>query len=172
MRLAPLALFVGLAALAPAQSRLRLDVAGKGAIVIALDAQAAPKTVAQIVRLAREGFYDDMPFFRVERTPRPYLAWFGDPKSRAGLNNSALGTGGSGKKVAFERTGLRHVKGAVGLARPLDDENGGDSVFYIVLDSAPFLDGKYAVFGRVSSGMDVVDRLEKGDRVTKATVLN
>ena len=144
MRFTPLlmVLFATFATSARAELRLRLDVAGKGPIVIALDEDAAPKTVAQIVRLAKSGFYDDMPFFRVERTPRPYLAWFGDPVARKSPDSPTLGEGGSGQKVPFERTGLKHVKGAVGMARPLDDENGADSVFYVVLDTATFLDGK------------------------------
>lgn len=162
-----------LPALAAADPTLRLEVEGKGVITIALDAARAPKTVAQIVRLAKAGFYDDMPFFRVERTPRPYLAWFGDPASRkTSADPATLGKGGSGKTVPFEDSGLRHTTGAVGLSRPLDDKNGGDSVFYIVLEGASFLDGKYTVFGRVSAGMDVVGKLQRGDKVSRVTVLN
>jgi len=152
--------------------RLRLEIENKGVVVIRLFPDKAPKAVGHIVKLAKAGFYDGLRFHRADRQPRPYLVQVGDPQSKSGnLDAADMGTKGSGTKIPFEDTGLPNVAGAVGLARLGQDRDSGDSQFYILLGSQRFLDGNYTVFGQIAEGMDVVRKIEKGDRITKATVL-
>lgn len=152
---------------------LRVEVEGRGAVYIRLFADKAPRTVEHIVKLARSGFYNNQRFHRVELSPKPYLVQVGDPNSRKlAVDDSRVGNGGSGSPVPFEDTGLANVEGAVGLARTIEDKNSGDSQFYIVLGPARFLDGRFTVFGQVAAGMDVVKRIELGDRISSATIIN
>lgn len=156
---------------ADANPTLRVVVEGKGTIVIRLHADKAPNASNRIRSLASDGFYDGQRFFKVTRQPRPFLVQMGDPNSRTlAMDDPSLGTWRSGTRIAYESSGLKHVRGAVGLARLPDNRNSGDTQFYIMLDSAPFLDGQYTVFGMVESGMDVVDKIELGDRITRVTV--
>jgi cyclophilin family peptidyl-prolyl cis-trans isomerase len=163
-----------LSVLASAQSdgpRLRLEIEGKGSVLIRLYPDKAPKAVANIVKLAKDGFYDGLRFHRADRTPRPYLVQVGDPQSRSGdLDAAGMGSKGTGSRIPYEETGLTNVVGAVGLARLGQDRDSGDSQFYILLGAQRFLDGNYTVFGQVVDGLDVVKRIEKGDRITKATI--
>ncbi len=166
--------FLCIAALATAQTArsrqgetdLKLEIAGRGAVVIRLYTKTAPKATSHIISLVKSGFYDGLRFHRVEKSPKPYLVQVGDPASRTNLD--AAGNGGSGASIPYEDSGFSHVEGAVGLAMA----NGvGDSQFYILLAPHKFLDGRYTVFGVVVSGMDVVRSIERGDRITSATIL-
>ncbi len=89
-----------------------------------------------------------------------------------GSEDPSIGSKGSGARIPYEDSGHSNEKYAVGLAALLSkDRDSGDSQFYIVLgDGNRFLDGNYTVFGAVISGKDVVDRLEKGDRITSVTI--
>ena len=151
---------------------LRLEIEGKGTVVIRLYPDKAPKAVAHVIKLAKDGFYDGLRFHRAERTPRPYLVQVGDPQSRSGdLDATDMGSKGAGTKIPFENSGLQNLVGAVGLARLVrEDRDSGDSQFYILLGPQPFLDGNYTVFGQVVDGLDVVRKIDKGDRIVKATV--
>jgi cyclophilin family peptidyl-prolyl cis-trans isomerase len=128
----------------------------------------APKTTAHIVDLVRQHFYDGLRFHRA--IPN-FIVQVGDPASRQGTPLDELGSGGSGTPVGVSEISKvhTHVRGAVALAHP-GDARKGDSQFYIMLAPAPRLDGAYAVFGRVTSGMDVVAKLAAGDRIIRATV--
>jgi peptidyl-prolyl cis-trans isomerase B (cyclophilin B) len=152
---------------------MRITVEGKGNVFIKLFTDRAPKATGQIIRLARQGFYDGQRFHRVITSPKPYLVQIGDPGSRSkDPDDPSVGQGGSGSRVAYEETGFTNDKGFVGLAADPQDRNSGDSQFYILLDKHPFLDGKYTVFGQVvGGGMDVVRRIAKGDRVSSVTVI-
>jgi cyclophilin family peptidyl-prolyl cis-trans isomerase len=134
----------------------------KGDIVVDLDAGAAPQTVNNFVFLAREGFYDDLTFHRVEPG---FVIQGGDPLG--------TGTGGPGYTVPAE-IDLQHVKGAIAMARTSDDVNperaSSGSQFYITLDATPFLDGAYTAFGQVVEGMDVVDAVARGDVIESITI--
>ncbi len=152
-----------------ATTSVRVEVEGRGDFVIRFENDKAPKTTAHILRLVRNGFYDGQRFHRVERNPKPFLVQVGDPASKGGDLN---GNGGSGAQIPFEESGLPNVAGAVGLGHPVDQPNKGDSQFYVLLDNASFLDGKYTVFGQVVSGMDVVRKIQRGDRVTRVSVVN
>jgi peptidylprolyl isomerase len=123
-----------------------------GRVVIELLPNVAPKMVAQFKKLVRQGFYDGTPFHRVIEG---FMAQGGDP--------TGTGTGGSKlPNVPAEFTTEAHfLRGTVGAARS-NDPNSANSQFFICFAPAPFLDGKYTIFGRVVQGMDLVDKIKKG----------
>lgn len=123
-----------------------------GKVTIELRPDKAPRHVARIKELVRQGFYDGLVFHRVIDG---FMAQTGDPRGD--------GTGGSGRKLAAEFSDLPHGRGAVSMARSADP-NSGDSQFFIVLADARFLDGQYTVWGRVTEGMEFVDRIKKAPR--------
>jgi peptidylprolyl isomerase len=129
-----------------------------GRVVIALRPDLAPKHVARIKELVRKGFYDGLAFHRVIEG---FMAQTGDP-----LGN---GTGGSGTKLPAEFSKQPFERGTVGMARA-SDPNSGDSQFFICFAPAPFLNGKYTVWGQVTQGMDVVDKIKKGDSAANGAV--
>ena len=142
------------------ENALYLDVPS-GRVVIELRPDLAPKTVAHIKELTRRGFYDGLTFHRVIDG---FMAQTGDPKGN--------GSGGSGQNVKAEFTQNAHfVRGTVGLARSSDPDS-GDSQFFICFDKAPFLDGKYTIFGQVVSGMEAIDAIKKGDKDRNGAVVN
>jgi peptidylprolyl isomerase len=122
-----------------------------GRVVIQLRPDVAPKTVARIKELARQGFYDGTRFHRV--IPN-FMAQGGDPKG--------TGTGGSGQRLEAEFSAVKHVRGTLSMARS-SDVNSADSQFFICFAPAPHLDGQYTAFGQVIEGMEFVDRIKKGD---------
>lgn len=156
----------------PGETVLQLMIAGKGEVDILLNTAAAPRITSRIMELARSGFYNNQRFFRVEKSPKPFLVQVGDPNSRTkDINDPTLGSGGTGARIPYEETGMPNVAGAVGLSTLPGDRDSGDCQFYILLGPARFLDGNYPVFGTVVHGMDVVRRIELGDTITSATIL-
>ncbi len=131
-----------------------------GEIKIDLLPEDAPKTVENFVALAKKGFYDGLTFHRVEPG---FVVQGGDPKGD--------GTGGPGYKIKAEFNKQPHVRGAVAMARSQDPDSAG-SQFYITLAPANFLDGKYTVFGIVTSGMDVVDKIRLGDKMKSVKIVD
>jgi peptidylprolyl isomerase len=122
-----------------------------GKIVIKLRPDLAPKHVAQIKALVKRKFYDGIVFHRV--IPG-FMAQTGDP--------TGTGSGGSDlPNIPAEFTDTSFKRGTVGMARA-SDPNSANSQFFICFDDASFLNGKYTVFGEVTSGMDVVDKIKKG----------
>lgn len=151
---------------------LKVDIEGRGTYYILLFTKEAPKTTAHIEKLVRNKFYDGQRYHRVEKSPKPFLIQVGDPASKSGsLDVDTMGSGGSGVRIPYEDTGKSNETGMVGLAASPTDRNTGDSQFYVVLESSGFLDGNYTVFGKVVAGMDVVKKIERGDRVTAITVV-
>ena len=134
----------------------------KGDIVVQLDASAAPLTVNNFVFLARQGFYGNLTFHRVEPG---FVIQGGDP--------TGTGGGGPGYTVPAEIQ-LPHVEGAMAMARRADEVNptraSSGSQFYITLAPTPFLDGAYTVFGHVIEGMDVVLSIAVGDVIEEITI--
>jgi len=122
-----------------------------GRVVIRMRPDLAPKHVARIKELVREGFYDGNVFHRVIEG---FMAQTGDPKGN--------GTGGSGKNIPAEFNDGKHLRGAVSMARAASI-NSADSQFFIVLAPSPMLDHEYTYWGEVVSGMEFVDRIRKGD---------
>ncbi|ODR93457.1 peptidylprolyl isomerase [Methyloceanibacter superfactus] len=123
----------------------------KGNVVVELRPDLAPNHVARIKELARQGFYDGVPFHRVIEG---FMAQTGDP--------TGTGTGGSGQKLAAEFNAEPHTRGAVSMARAQSPDS-ADSQFFIVFDDASFLDRKYTVWGRVIEGMENVDQINRGE---------
>lgn len=154
---------------AAGETVLKVAVEGRGNFYIKLFTKEAPKACAHILKLAGDGFYNGQRFFRVTRTPRPYIAQVGDPASKNGVEG--VGSGGSGARIPYEDSGHSNEKYAVGLAALLSkDRDSGDSQFYIVLgEGNKFLDGSYTVFGKVVAGTEVIDRLERGDRIVSVS---
>jgi len=131
----------------------------KGIIKFELYEDKAPITTKNFIELTESGFYDGLTFHRVEAG---FVIQGGDPKGD--------GTGGSEKTIQLEISpDLKHVKGAVAMARK-PDPNSATSQFYITLADAQFLDGNYAVFGKVLEGMDVVESIAVGDKMNKVSV--
>lgn len=132
---------------------VRIEVEGYGTIEATLNANVAPVTVSNFCHLAEEGFYDGLTFHRV--VPG-FVIQGGDP--------AGDGTGGSGETITgeFEENGVTndipHVRGTLSMARSQDPDS-ASSQFFIVVADAPSLDGSYAAFGTVTSGMDVVDAI-------------
>jgi peptidyl-prolyl cis-trans isomerase B (cyclophilin B) len=139
-----------------------------GEVKLEFFAQDAPKTVENFVTLAKKGFYDGTTFHRVEKG---FVVQGGDPQSKTlKQGDPKIGTGGPGYKVKAEFNKQQHVRGVLAMARSQDPDSAG-SQFYITLAPAHFLDGKYTVFGRVTEGMDVVDKIKAGDRMKSVKVV-
>ncbi|MBQ8672110.1 MAG: peptidylprolyl isomerase [Alphaproteobacteria bacterium] len=122
-----------------------------GNVMIEMFPDVAPNHVARIKELVRQGFYDGLTFHRVIAG---FMAQTGDPKGN--------GTGGSGKNLAAEFNSKHHGRGTVSMARA-QNPNSADSQFFICFDEAGYLDGQYTVWGQVTSGMEFVDNIKKGE---------
>jgi peptidylprolyl isomerase len=156
----------------PQKERAMSDDAGnqlilettKGRVVVGMRPDLAPVHVQRIKELVREGFYDGVPFHRVIDG---FMAQTGDP--------TGTGTGGSGHKLKAEFSAEKHRRGTVSMARSQSPDS-GDSQFFICFEEAPWLDGKYTVWGRVSEGMENIDKIKRGepvndpDRIVKASI--
>ena len=131
----------------------------KGTIEIELFAKDAPKTVNNFVFLAREGFYDGVTFHRVISN---FMIQGGDP--------TGSGRGGPGYKFEDETRNNpnKHGTGSLSMANAGPNTNG--SQFFITHSPQPHLDGKHTVFGKVTSGMDVVNAIRQGDVITSVTI--
>ncbi len=131
----------------------------KGKIVIELYTKDAPITTANFINLTNSGFYTGLTFHRYEPG---FVIQGGDP--------SGDGTGGSPNKIKLEiNPKLTHVKGAVAMARTQVPDS-ASSQFYITLEPSHFLDGNYAVFGKVIEGMDNAMKLRAGDKINSVTI--
>jgi peptidylprolyl isomerase len=134
----------------------------KGPVTILMRPDLAPQHVSRIKELVREGFYDGIVFHRVIDG---FMAQTGCPHG--------TGTGGSGKKLKAEFSKEKHVRGTVSMARAQNPDS-GDSQFFICFADAPFLNGQYSVWGKVTEGMENVDKIKRGepvanpDRIVKA----
>jgi peptidyl-prolyl cis-trans isomerase B (cyclophilin B) len=133
-----------------------IDVVDYGVIELELDAKSAPITVANFVKLAKEGFYDGLTFHRIING---FMIQGGDP--------AGDGTGGSGETIKGEFTSngvnntITHKRGVVSMARSADSPDSASSQFFIVQKDSYHLDGEYAAFGQVTSGIEVVDKISE-----------
>lgn len=134
------------------ENTLFLDV-DYGRVVIKLRPDLAPKHVAQIKKLTREGFYDGIVFHRVIDG---FMAQTGDP--------TGTGMGGSDEPdIAAEFTSEPFVRGTVGMARSPASIDSANSQFFIMFDDGSFLNGQYTVWGQVVEGMEYIDQIKKGE---------
>ncbi len=168
-------------------------------IVIEVDGNEAPITAGNFVDLVERGVYDGLAFHRVVKDPQPFVAQGGDPQGKdPNFPVARMGSGSfvdpetgrsryipleiklNGKeeptysKAIGKQRGadvvLNHSRGAVAMARSQAPDS-ASAQFYIALADLAFLDGDYAVFGYVTEGMDAVDNIEQGDRITSAKVI-
>jgi len=163
-------------------------------VVIQVNGDDAPVTAGNFVDLVSRGVYDNLVFHRVVRDPQPFVVQGGDPQGRdPNFPASRLGTGGfidpatqrerripleikpqGSSEPVYSRPisdapALPHTRGAVAMARSQSPDS-ASSQFYIALADLDFLNGNYAVFGYVTSGMEVVDQIQQGDRIQSAEV--
>ena len=137
----------------------QINIKDYGEIQVELDADTAPITVTNFVKLAQEGFYDGLTFHRIMDG---YMVQGGDP-----LGN---GTGGSDENIKGEfsnngvENNISHTRGVISMARAMDPDS-ASSQFFIVHEDSTFLDGEYACFGYVTDGMEVVDAICKDTQV-------
>lgn len=124
-----------------------------GRVVIEMRPDLAPRHVARIKELVRQGFYDGLTFHRVIGG---FMAQGGDPRGD--------GTGGSGVKIPAEFSDEPHVRGTLSMARS-NDPDSADSQFFIVFARTRYLDGQYTVWGKVTEGMVHVGRIKRGEPV-------
>ncbi len=143
-----------------------------GEVKVELLPDLAPKHVEQIKALAKEGAYDNVVFHRV--IPG-FMAQTGDVQygnTEKGFNAQAAGTGGSTRPdLPAEFSKEPFVRGTVGMARA-QSPNSANSQFFIMFTEYPSLNGQYTVVGKVTSGMDVVDKIKKGPEADNGAVEN
>ena len=139
------------------ENTLLLDLKD-GQVVIEMRPDLAPKHVARIKELVRQGFYDGLTFHRVIGG---FMAQGGDPKGN--------GTGGSGVNIPAEFSDQPHVRGTLSMARSSDPDS-ADSQFFIVFSRSRFLDGKYPVWGQVTKGMKHVGKIKRGNESRNGAV--
>ena len=146
---------VALPAGADPQNTLLIDTT-QGRIVIKLRSDIAPGHAARLKQLAREGFYNGVPFHRV-------IAGF---MAQTGDGQNGNGTGGSKyPDLKAEFSNVPFKRGIVGMARKGGNNDSPNSQFFIMFADGPSLNGQYTVIGEVLSGMDVVDKIKKGEPV-------
>ncbi len=166
-------------------------------ITIEVDGTNAPITAGNFVDLVQKGVYDGLTFHRVVREPQPFVVQGGDPQSKdPKVSTDSLGTGsyidpktGNARYIPlevkakgsdtptynkpFDATAqavvLPHKQGAVAMARSQSPDS-ASAQFYFALADLAFLDGNYAVFGNVTQGFDVVNKIQQGDRIDSAKV--
>ena len=119
----------------------------------------APKTIENFVTLAKKGFYDGLTFHRIVPD---FVVQGGCPKGN--------GTGGPGYQIKAEFNKQKHLRGSVAMARSQHPDSAG-SQFYITYGPTPHLDGNYTVFGKVVEGMEHVDRIKQGDRMSSVAIV-
>ena len=130
-----------------------------GEIRIEFYSADAPKTVENFVTLAKKGFYNGLTFHRVVPD---FVVQGGCPKGN--------GTGGPGYQIKAEFNKQKHLRGTVAMARSQDPDSAG-SQFYICYGTTPHLDGQYTVFGKVVQGIENIDKIKQGDRMTSVAIV-
>jgi len=161
-------------------------------IMLELNGDLAPITAGNFVDLVQRKFYDGLAFHRVVKEPQPFVVQGGDPKGNGtgGFDNPETGQrrsipleivpegadepvyGKTLQQAGYDKNPeLKHDRGVLSMARS-QMPNSASSQFFITLADVPFLDGDYAAFGKVTSGMDVVDTIQVGDRIESAKVVS
>ena len=140
----------------------------KGTITIETYPSEAPKTVENFIKLVKANFYNRQHFHRAEPG---MVIQAGDPNSKDLLNKDSWGRVGNGQPIGVAEISkkLTHKRGAVGMAHAGDPAK-ADSQFYVAIGKKKIPDGKYAIFGQVTSGMDVVEKIAVGDTIKRMYV--
>jgi peptidyl-prolyl cis-trans isomerase B (cyclophilin B) len=153
----------------PAGDEVAVVKTNKGEIRFKLFAKDAPNTVASFIELANKKFYDGT---RWHRVVPGFVIQGGDPLSKTlPAGDPRIGTGGPGYRLKAEFNARKHLTGTVAMARSQDPDSAG-SQFYICLAPQPSLDGQYTVFGQVSSGMDVVAKIQADDVIQSVRIVH
>ncbi len=163
----------------PTGPKVRFTMSGGHSFVVTTDPKNSPKTVAHILALVRKGFYDGQRVHRVEH----WVTQWGAPASRTEPMdlpdpvtgqprlNPKVGEGGSGKDIpVFEMCDVDFHRGVVGIASA-GLQRPGDSQLFVLKKDTFRLYRSYAVVGKVTEGMDVVGRIERGDRIKRARII-
>ena len=167
-----------------------MTVKGNKQITIELDGNNAPISAGNFVDLVQKGFYNGLTFHRVIRKPQPFVVQGGDPKGNGSGGYIPAGTS-SERQIPLEikpkgasvplynktkqdapqlqSPELQHTRGAIAMARSQSPDS-ASSQFYFTLADISFLDGDYAVFGKITQGLEVIDTIEQGDKITSAKV--
>ena len=147
---------------------VEMDVSGKGKVRIELYSKEAPKTVDHFLKLCKSKFYDGI---LVHRVVPNFVVQAGDPLTKkVGANDPTIGSHGSGPNgksmdIPFETNDKTHEVGTIAMALTQPRSATGDSQWFINLVPNHRLDGDYCVFGKVIKGMEVVQKMQKGDKI-------
>jgi len=156
------------AAAKPAPGPMMIIDTAKGTIEVQLFPDDAPKTVEHIVALAKRNFYNGQ---RVHRQVKGFVVQFGDPLTRDMTKRAVWGSGGSGRPIGASEVKRKHTAGAVAVAHPdPGDPKLADSQMYIALSAQPKLDKTFTVFGQVTKGLDVAQKLVVTDIIRRVTI--
>lgn len=154
-------------------------------ITIELDGVNAPISAGNFVDLVQSGFYNGLTFHRVVRQPQPFVVQGGDPQGNG--RGGYIPAGSSSERqipleikpegsstpiysqIITDRPKLQHKRGAIAMARSQNPDS-ASSQFYFTLADVPFLDGSYAVFGKITKGIEIIDTIQIGDKITSAKV--
>ena len=146
----------------PASAPTAVIAFEKGDVTVEFWPGEAPNHVKNFLELVRKGFYDSQ---RVHRVEPGFVVQFGDPQSKTlPMTDPRMGTGGPGYTIKGEFNKRPFDRGVLGMARTNDPDSAGSQV-YIMLGPAHFLNGQYTAFGKVTKGMDLVDKIKVGDRI-------
>jgi peptidyl-prolyl cis-trans isomerase B (cyclophilin B) len=162
-----------------------MTVKGDKQITIELDGNNAPITAGNFVDLVQKGFYNGLNFHRVVRDPQPFVVQGGDPKGNGTGGYVPTGTTaerripleikpkGSSAPVYSQTINdvpeLQHKRGTIAMARSQPTDS-ASSQFYFTLADIAFLDGNYAVFGKITKGLEIIDTIKQGDKIVSAKV--
>jgi peptidyl-prolyl cis-trans isomerase B (cyclophilin B) len=162
-----------------------MTVKGNKQITIELDGNNAPISAGNFVDLVQKGFYNGLTFHRVVRQPQPFVVQGGDPRGDGSGGYVPTGTtaerripleikpkGASAPvygQTITDAPELQHKRGTIAMARSQSPDS-ASSQFYFTLADIAFLDGNYAVFGKITRGLEIIDTIQKGDKITSAKV--
>jgi peptidyl-prolyl cis-trans isomerase B (cyclophilin B) len=162
-----------------------MTVKGNKQITIELDGNSAPISAGNFVDLVQKGFYNGLTFHRVVRQPQPFVVQGGDPKGNG--TGGYVPSGSSAERripleikpkgatapvysqIITDVPELQHKRGTIAMARSQDPDS-ASSQFYFTLADISFLDGNYAVFGKITKGLEIIDTIQQGDKITAVKV--
>lgn len=144
---------------------ITVNFEGGKKVVIATNIVESPKCVAHVSKLIKGKFFDGQRFHRIE----DWVVQWGDPLTKKTMNGMDIGEGGSGTESPFEESKQKYVRGMVGMAS-MGYKEACDSQIFILKKDALRLNGNYVVLGKVTKGMDVVDKLKHGAKIISMTI--